>query len=327
MLKSSTIERILRRFGRRRIAVWGDLMLDEFLRGRVSRISPEAPVPIVEVTEHTFHLGGAGNVAANISSLGGAAFAFGVVGKDEAGQRLRREFRKVQIDCRGVLTDPGRPTTLKTRVIAEHQQVVRADRERKDAVHAGIQARLLRLWERDGDRYDSIVVSDYEKGLITRELLKSLISHSVHKKIPLCLDPKISHAPFYRGATLITPNHHEAERLSGLTIDSDRAAERAGKRLLQLLEVQALLITRGEHGMTLCEASGRVTHIPARAREVFDVTGAGDTVISTLALALAAGASMVEAAYLANAAAGIVVGKLGTATVSVEELRKTALLS
>jgi len=327
MLKSSTIERILRRFGRRRIAVWGDLMLDEFLRGRVSRISPEAPVPIVEVTEHTFHLGGAGNVAANISSLGGTAFAFGVVGKDEAGQRLRREFRKVQIDCRGVLTDPGRPTTLKMRVIAEHQQVVRADRERKDAVHAGTQARLLRLWERGGDRYDAIVVSDYEKWLITRELLKSLISHALHKKIPLCLDPKISHAPFYRGATLITPNHHEAERLSGMTIDNDRAAERAGKRLLRLFEAQGLLITRGEHGMTLCEASGRVTHIAARAREVFDVTGAGDTVISTLALALAAGASMVEAAFLANAAAGIVVGKLGTATVSLEELRKTAMLS
>ncbi|MFI5173458.1 MAG: D-glycero-beta-D-manno-heptose-7-phosphate kinase [Terriglobia bacterium] len=326
MLKSSAIKRILQRFSGQRIAIWGDLMLDEFLRGRVSRISPEAPVPIVEVTEHTFHLGGAGNVAANISSLGGAAFPFGVVGKDEAGQKLRREFRKVQIDCRGVLTDPDRPTTLKTRVIAEHQQVVRADRERRDGIHARIQSRLLRLWEAGVDRYDAIIVSDYEKGLITQELLQSLISHAARKKIPLCLDPKISHAPFYRGATLVTPNHHEAERLSGVTIDNDRAAERAGKRLLQQLEAQALLITRGEQGMTLCEANGRVTHIPAQAREVFDVTGAGDTVISTLALALAAGASMVEAAFLANAAAGIVVGKLGTATISLEELRKAATL-
>jgi rfaE bifunctional protein kinase chain/domain len=320
MIRSSHLKSIVRRFKRRRIAVWGDLMLDEFLRGRVSRISPEAPVPIVEVTEHTFHLGGAGNVAANVASLGGTAVPFGVVGKDDAGRRVRQEFRKLHLDTRSVLTDAHRPTTLKTRIIAEHQQVVRADRERRERIASAVHSRLLTHWNSYAARFGAIIVSDYEKGLVTQELLELLVAWSTKKKIPLCVDPKIAHAPFYRGATLITPNHHEAERLSGAVIRDARSAELAGKKLLQQFQSQGVLITRGEHGMTLCEANGRVTHIPTLAREVFDVTGAGDTVVSTLALALAAQASMVEAAYLANAAAGIVVGKLGTATVSPEEL-------
>lgn len=320
MMKNVRLENIIRRFRGRRIAVWGDLMLDEFLRGRVSRISPEAPVPIVEVNQHTFHLGGAGNVAANVSSLGGVAVPFGVVGTDETGQRVRREFKKMGIESKGVLTDPHRPTTLKTRIIAEHQQVVRADRERKESLDSKVLSRLLRQWSARPGSYNAIIISDYEKGLITRELLESLLPLAARKRIPVCLDPKIAHAPFYRGATLITPNHHEAQQLTGIVVNNERSAERAGKKLLQQFGAQALLITRGEQGMTLCEASGKVTHIPTLAREVFDVTGAGDTVISTLALALAAGSTMIEAAHLANAAAGIVVGKLGTATVSCREL-------
>lgn len=318
--RGSRLKSIVRRFNGRRIAIWGDLMLDEFLRGRVLRISPEAPVPIVEVREHTFHLGGAGNVAANVASLSGVAIPFGVVGRDDAGARMRREFHKLHIETKGVMTDPHRPTTLKTRIIAEHQQVVRADRERKESIDAALHARLMKYWLSRVRSFDAVIVSDYEKGLVTRELLEALTPLALRRKIPLCLDPKVSHAPFYRGATLITPNHHEAERLSGITIEDDRSAERAGKKLIRQFEVQALLITRGEHGMTLCESGGGVAHIPTVAREVFDVTGAGDTVISTLALALAAGASMRDAAILANAAAGIVVGKLGTATVSPEEL-------
>ncbi len=311
---------LIRRFAGRRVTVWGDLMLDEFLRGHVSRISPEAPVPIVEVREHSYHLGGAGNVAANISSLGGKASAFGVVGRDEAGRRINREFRKMGIETHGVLTDAARPTTLKTRIIAEHQQVVRADRERKDSLPPRLQRRLLERWTIRPSREQAIIVSDYEKGLITRELLEVLIPRATQRKIPICLDPKITHAPFYCGATLVTPNHHEAERLSEIAIHDDLSAERAARKLLRQFASQALLITRGERGMTLCESNGRITHIRTVAREVFDVTGAGDTVISTLALALAAGATFIEAAYLANAAAGIVVGKLGTATVTPSEL-------
>jgi D-glycero-beta-D-manno-heptose-7-phosphate kinase len=320
MSKSSSLKTLIKRFRGQKIAVWGDFMLDEFLRGHVSRISPEAPVPIVEVTTHTYHLGGAGNVAANVASLGGEAIPFGVVGKDEAGQRVRREFRKLRIESRGILTDHARPTTLKTRIIAEHQQVVRADREHKDGIEPAVQARLLRLWMKKLGQYDAVIVSDYEKGLVTRDLLETVIPLAAKKRIPLCLDPKVAHASFYSGTTLITPNHHEAERLSGVSIHDTRSAEKAGKILLEKFGAQGILITRGERGMTLCECDGRITHIPTVAREVFDVTGAGDTVISTLALALAAGASMADAAILANAAAGIVVGKLGTATVTPEEL-------
>ncbi|MDD5543196.1 MAG: D-glycero-beta-D-manno-heptose-7-phosphate kinase [Acidobacteriia bacterium] len=320
MQKLSALKRIVGRFRGKRIAIYGDLMLDEFLRGRVSRIAPEAPVPIVEVTAHSYHLGGAGNVAANIDSLGGIPLPFGVVGDDEAGQRIRREFRKLGIDTRGVLKDARRPTTLKTRIIAEHQQVVRADRERRDGVDSKISSRLLSGASTLLSGIQALIISDYDKGLITRELLETLLPLAAQRGIPVCLDPKISHASFYTGATLITPNHHEAEKLSGISIQDDRSAERAARKLLDYFSSQALLITRGEHGMTLCTRHDPPTHIPTLAREVFDVTGAGDTVISTLALGLAAGATMKQAAYLANAAAGIVVGKLGTATVSRQEL-------
>lgn len=322
MSRNTRLLNLIRRFKGRRIAVWGDVMLDEFLRGRVSRISPEAPVPIVEVKEHTFHLGGAGNVAANVRSLGGEVICFGVIGRDDAGRRVRRELHKLKIDTRGILTDAHRPTTLKTRIIAEHQQVVRADREHRDTVRSRIQQRLLQQWTSQARHCESVIISDYEKGLVTRELLETILPLAAAGKIPVCLDPKIAHASFYRGATLITPNHHEAEKLSGVVIHDDRSAERAGRKLLDQFSAQALLITRGEQGMTLCEAGGKTTHIPTLAREVFDVTGAGDTVISTLALALAAGATLVEAALLANAAAGIVVGKLGTAIVTPEELKE-----
>jgi rfaE bifunctional protein kinase chain/domain len=320
MQKLSALKRIVARYRGRRVAVFGDLMLDEFLRGRVSRISPEAPVPIVEVAEHTFHLGGAGNVAANIASLGGTALPFGVVGEDEGGRKVRRELRKLHIEDRGVMKDRRRPTTIKTRIIAEHQQVVRADREKRDGVNPEILSHLLSQAAAMMRRLHAIVVSDYEKGLVTPEFLKILLPLAARHGVPVCLDPKIAHAAFYRGATLITPNHYEAEKLSGISIKDDRSAERAGRILLDQFSAQALLITRGEHGMTLCQRNLGPVHIAALAREVFDVTGAGDTVISTLALSLAAGASMEDAAFLANAAAGIVVGKLGTATVTPEEL-------
>lgn len=320
-MTSSRLKQIIRRLRGRRIAVWGDLMLDEFLRGHVSRISPEAPVPIVEVKEHTFRLGGAANVAANVRSLGGIAVPFGIVGSDDAGRRLRREFRKLGIDTGGVLSVKQRPTTLKTRIIAEHQQVVRADREHRESVGRDLEQRLLRLWRNHRVRFDAVIISDYEKGLVTPGLLEGLLSDPARtKRIPVCIDPKIAHAAFYRGSTLITPNHHEAERLSGIAIVDDRSAERAARKLLSLFDAQALVITRGEQGMTLCERDEKVRHIPTVAREIFDVTGAGDTVISTLALAMAAGAALLEAAILANTAAGIVVGKLGTATVTAQEL-------
>jgi D-beta-D-heptose 7-phosphate kinase/D-beta-D-heptose 1-phosphate adenosyltransferase len=303
----------------KRVLVLGDVMLDEFIWGRVARISPEAPVPIVEVTDQSFHLGGAGNVAGNVRALGGEAVLAGVVGQDNAGQRVREALGAAGVEACLAASD-GRPTTMKTRIIAHHQQVVRADREQSDDLSDAL-AQQLEQRAREALRgCRALVVSDYQKGVVTARLMKVVLAQARRQRLPVLVDPKVRHFSFYRRVSVVTPNQLEAEQASGIRIRSTGDLLAAGRHILRMLDCAAVLVTRGEQGMSLFERGRRPLHIPTAAREVFDVTGAGDTVIATLGLALAGGARLADAARLANYAAGVVVGKLGTSTVDVEEL-------
>jgi D-glycero-beta-D-manno-heptose-7-phosphate kinase len=304
----------------RRVMVLGDVMLDEFLWGTVARISPEAPVPVVEVTRQSYHLGGAGNVAANVCALGGTAVLAGVVGSDAAAERVRESLGEAGVQAGLVSSDSGRPTTVKTRIVAHHQQVVRADRERSDDITAALEDALIGRLRGALPSSSALVVSDYQKGVVTPRLMRTAVALARRRGIPVLVDPKVRHFPLYRGVSLLTPNQLEAEQATGIRIRGEDDLLAAGARILRKLRCEAALVTRGEQGMSLFEAGSRPLHIPTSAREVFDVTGAGDTVIATAALALCAGARMHEAARLANYAAGVVVGKLGTATATLDEV-------
>jgi D-beta-D-heptose 7-phosphate kinase/D-beta-D-heptose 1-phosphate adenosyltransferase len=310
-------------FEGRRIVVLGDLMLDEFIWGRVRRISPEAPVPVVEVERHTLALGGAGNVVSNLVALGAIPVPIGTVGDDPDANRLRAALSALGVPTEGLIADAGRPTTLKTRIIAHSQQVVRADRESRSPISHEVEERIVSSFSAHLDNADAVVVSDYNKGLLTERVLRRSLDSARAAGSIVCLDPKTRSFANYQPVTVITPNHQEAAEAAGLEIGNDDALIEAGRKILSLVNCRAVLITRGEEGMTLFTDGGDVTHIPTVAREVYDVTGAGDTVIATLAVALAAGAKPVEAAILANYAAGVVVGKVGTATVTREELLAT----
>jgi rfaE bifunctional protein kinase chain/domain len=313
-LAASRGKALLERMAGHRVMVLGDVMLDEFLWGRVVRISPEAPVPVVEVTSQSFHLGGAGNVASNVRSLGGVAVLAGVVGRDAAGDKVREAAADAGIDERLVVADSGRPTTVKTRIIAHHQQVVRADREQADDVPDELEAQLVDRVRAGLPGCRALVLSDYQKGVITPRVVRASLALARKRKVPVLVDPKVPHVALYRGAAVVTPNLREAEEASGMTIRRPADLDSAARRLLERMQCEAVVITRGEQGLSVYPRRGRPSHIKAAAREVFDVTGAGDTVIAALALALAAGAALGEAAALANYAAGVVVGKLGTAT-------------
>lgn len=302
------------------VAVVGDVMLDRFVWGKVSRISPEAPVPVVEIHREDFHLGGAANVARNLASLGVAPLLLGVVGEDEAARQLRRALRDRGLSDDTVLGEVSRRTTVKTRIIAGSQQVVRADWESTDDLERATENRALEMLEEIVDRARALVFSDYAKGTLTPRVIERSLELAEARRIPVLVDPKIRRYRLFRGVTLVTPNLGEAERFAGIAVRTDDDVATAARSILDELACTAVLITRGEHGMTLFESGQPPVHIPTLAREVFDVSGAGDTVIATAALALAAGASLAEAAELANRAAGIVVGKLGTATVEPKEL-------
>jgi D-beta-D-heptose 7-phosphate kinase/D-beta-D-heptose 1-phosphate adenosyltransferase len=310
----------VRNFRNKRILVFGDLMLDRFIWGAVSRISPEAPVPVVEIKTESRRLGGAANVASNIRSLGGIAVPLGVIGNDFEGDRLRQEFRALNCPVGGLLVDRERPTSIKTRIIAHHQQVCRADREDRSPLSPGIQSRVVEKFDSALPSVDAVIISDYAKGLISPPVLHRTLPKAKAARKIVCVDPKMKNFSAYRPATIITPNTAEAEQASGITISGNRGLLRAGKKILRESGIEHLLVTRGEEGMALFESESKVTCIPTVAKEVFDVTGAGDTVISILALSLVAGLSILEAAVLSNIAAGIVVGKLGTASVTPEEL-------
>ncbi|MFL6229512.1 MAG: D-glycero-beta-D-manno-heptose-7-phosphate kinase [Pyrinomonadaceae bacterium] len=306
----------------RRVVVFGDVMLDEFVWGDVTRISPEAPVPVVDVRRESIRLGGAANVVANLVALGARASLVGVTGADAASEKLRAKLAE---DCGGrgdarLITDASRPTTTKTRIIAHNQLVVRADRERRAAVAAEIEDRLIETLMSSLTEADALVVSDYDKGAVTPRVLAAVLGAARSRSLPALVDPKPRNFDAYRHATLVTPNHHEALRLANSEDDTDAGVARAAREIRARLSCESVLITRGERGMMLLEGGGAPVYVETTAREVYDVTGAGDTVIATLAAALASGASLTEAASLANHAAGVVVGKLGTATASADEL-------
>ncbi len=302
--------------------VVGDLMVDRYIRGQVNRLSPEAPVPVVHVRQEDFMPGGAGNVACNIAALGGIPYLISVVGQDAEGDRLVSLLRERGVDVDGMVKDDSRPTIVKTRVMAGHQQVVRFDHESHQPLQREINAAVLRRIQGVLPKVKGIIISDYGKGLINASLLPSILALARrHKKI-VTVDPKVEHFLRYRGVHCITPNLKEAmEGMRSLPPKTDADVDALGRRILTRLKSHTVLITRGERGMSLYEASGKVTHIPSQALEVFDVTGAGDTVISTFTLALASGASWIEAAHLSNLAAGVVVAKLGTATAKPDEIR------
>lgn len=319
-MKSERVCEILEQFSGRRLIVLGDLMLDEFIWGEVRRISPEAPVPVVEVKRESLHLGGAGNVVSNLIELGAEAIPVGIVGADDAGARMRDLFTRRGADSSAILPVPGRPTTRKTRIVAHSQQMVRADREDRSPIPAEVEDLLLRNFLSTLDRADAVIISDYEKGLLTPRVLRVAIEAAQARNKTVCLDPKIKNFLHYRLVDVITPNQLEAERAANIEIVDETSLIAAAHRLRELIDCRHVLITRGEHGMCLLEDSGMITHIPTTAREVYDVTGAGDTVIATLTLALSSGASLEEAAIIANLAAGIVVAKIGTATASRKEI-------
>ena len=305
----------------RRIVVLGDVMLDEFVWGDVTRISPEAPVPVVDIRRESVHLGGAANVLANLVALGAKACVIGVVGRDQAGERLRATLDGASPIQRPdhLVVDTSRPSTVKTRIIAHSQLVVRADRELRNPVSGQTEDKIIDLLKEAIRNADAFVVSDYDKGVVTQRILGEILPLA-YKRMPVLIDPKLRNLLSYRPATLVTPNHHEALRMANLEEDSDGGLHRAAQVLREKLECDAVLITRGDRGMLLLEGNSEPVYVETAAREVYDVTGAGDTVIASLAASLAVGASMVAAANLANHAAGIVVGKVGTATASPGEL-------
>lgn len=308
------------RFPERQVLVVGDLMLDNFIWGEVNRISPEAPVPVVEVREESQLLGGSANVAHNLASLGGRVLVTGVVGQDPAGQALMTLFNQIAVPTAGLISEDGRPTTVKTRIIAHHQQVVRFDREWRAPLQADTGARILAFLRNSLPDLHGIIVSDYAKGVVTRDFLDALRDLVAGQPLPVVVDPKVQHAEFYRSFTMVTPNHHEASQMSGIPIRGEKSLLQAGESLLARLACETVLITRGKEGMSLFQRHGPVVHIPTVAQRVYDVTGAGDTVIAAVTLGLVAGLSPAEAALLANLAAGVVVGEVGTAVVSSAQL-------
>ena len=312
----------LEKFKSAHILVVGDIILDQFIWGKVSRISPEAPVPVVDINHESIMLGGAANVLNNIVSLGGRAGICGAVGDDEMGHRIIHELRLKKINTDGIIVDNCRPTTVKTRVIAHNQQVVRFDRESKGDIACASEDIILDYLKTHNHTFTGIIISDYAKGAVTKKLVSGIVKMARERNIPVAVDPKVGHFDYYKKVTVVTPNNLEASQAAGFEITDDASLAAAGKKLIERLKSDAVLITRGEQGMSLFRNGGKPAHIPTVAKEVYDVTGAGDTVIAVLMLALSVGADMHEAAVIANHAAGIVVGEVGTATVKLEHLKK-----
>ena len=311
---------LIGRFAACRLTVVGDVMLDRFLIGRVSRMSPEAPVPVVVFDHDQFRLGGAANVANNLRALGANVDLVGVIGDDESAAFIKAELAAMRIHSSGLITDPDRRTTTKMRVVTtRNQQVARIDYESAHEVNEAVEDAIVSQVESRARSAQVLLVSDYQKGVVTRRSMAQLIGFAHANGLPVIVDPKVPHIEYYSGATLVTPNQHEAESAANLKIESHADARKAATLLRQRMNAEGVLITRGEFGMWLSHA-GVDGYLSASAREVADVTGAGDTVIATLALAIAAGGTATEAARLANEAASIVVGKFGAAIVTPKEL-------
>ena len=311
----------------KRVAVIGDLMLDRYYWGAVTRVSPEAPVPVVEVASESTRLGGAANVANNIALLGGWPLMIGVMGEDEGGRALQAIVKENGFSDDGILLDSSRPTTVKTRVIAHSQHVVRVDREVKHDISETMQGKILEVLRRNADSIDAIIIEDYNKGVITKNLIHELVDFSKRHQVIITVDPKFNNFFEYKNVTVFKPNKTETEEALGVRLENKESVEAAGRVLMQRLGAMNVLLTLGEKGMSLFEKDGAVTHVPTAARNVADVSGAGDTVISTLTMALAAGATVREASMLANVAGGVVCGEVGivpiTAAVLHDAVRET----
>lgn len=319
-MQISRLKDIITLFRQCRIAVLGDLMLDEFLWGKVDRISPEAPVPVVQIKRETWRPGGAANVASNIIALGGKAYIFGIIGDDGAGRKLKEAMQAESIDVEGVIVDSSRRTTVKTRIIGHNQQMIRIDRENTEQIEYNCRRLMSDQLLRMMNDLDGVIISDYAKGVIAEDLLSQIIERFKKAGKFVAVDPKLKNFPLYRGATIITPNTKEAESILGRIFETEQDFLDGGTELLKRFRVDSVMITRGEQGMSLFERGKKPITIPTQALEVFDVTGAGDTVIATFAMAMASGCEMAEAAETANLAAGVVVGIVGTATASPEKL-------
>lgn len=308
------IKKIVGAFKNKRILVLGDLMMDKYVWGSVGRISPEAPVPVVEVKKDTSCLGGSGNVGYNLESLGATPLLVGIVGQDPEGKWVKSRLPNSE----GIIIDPQRPTTVKTRIIAHHQQVVRVDIENKKALSPQMENQIFRFIQEE--TFHALLISDYNKGLLTRSLMNKVLPYAQENEIPVFVDPKVENFFMFSPITLITPNHVEAETIVRHRCGSNEETEKAGEKVLERIQSRYLIIKRGEQGMSVFEKGKKAFHIPTLAKEVYDVTGAGDTVIAVASLALISGATINEAAVLANTAAGVVVGKIGTAALTTEEL-------
>ena len=324
---SKNLSQALDQFDKVRILVIGDVIVDQFIWGTVNRISPEAPVPVVNVNREEFLLGGSANVLKNIYSLGGKGALCGVIGSDDMGEKLTGLVRNLSSPLDGLIRGV-RPTTVKTRVVAQGQQVVRFDREKSGVPSKETLGALIHYLEHHLRDFDAVVISDYSKGVVNESFmirlhqLRRAIIDGESRSLPLIVDPKPQNIHRFVGATVITPNNLEASIMSGMEISDEHQLLAASRYIREEIDCEAVLITRGELGMALLQEEEKLVTIPTMAKEVYDVTGAGDTVVATLALGLAAGCSMEDAAILANHAAGIVVGKVGTASVSTEELRR-----
>jgi len=313
---------IITNFSRVGVLVVGDVMVDHFIWGNVSRISPEAPVPVVDVQKDSILLGGCANVLNNIYAMGGKVYVAGVIGADNVGKKLLAELRDRKIETNGMVVDKKRPTTLKTRIVAHGQQMVRFDKENRKPIPQSSIDKILEYVTSLRKKIGAIVISDYNKGVVSKELIQGIKKIVEDSNIFICLDPKQNNFSIYKGVDVITPNHYEIQRAVGMDVTSTNDIQRLSKSLLKKYDFPAILVTRGEEGMSLFENGRKIVHtyFSSQAKEVYDVTGAGDTVIGTLALGLAAQANMKEATCLANLAAGLVVEKIGTATVSRKEL-------
>ncbi|MDP7115607.1 MAG: D-glycero-beta-D-manno-heptose-7-phosphate kinase [Candidatus Woesearchaeota archaeon] len=310
---------LVEKFKEKRILVIGDIMLDKYIRGNVKRISPEAPVQVVSVEKEDYAPGGAANVATNITGLGAGALIIGFVGDDETKDVLLSELKKREIFTEGVVVDNKRPTIQKVRVLGQNQQLLRFDYEKNGGGDELVEEELIKNIKELVKGVDAVIISDYNKGVITQKTIDVLSKIVKEEGKIVVVDPKPKNLKFYNGFSLITPNYNEAVMMANLTGEASEDIEKVGKGLLNELG-STLLVTQGEKGMSLFESEGKITHIPTKAKEVYDVTGAGDTVVAVLTLALCSGASMKQAAIIANHAAGVVVGKVGTSTVTVEEI-------
>ncbi|MEC4685222.1 MAG: D-glycero-beta-D-manno-heptose-7-phosphate kinase [Nitrospirota bacterium] len=310
---------IFKNFRKKNILVVGDIILDHYIWGLVERISPEAPVPVIDVKDENYTLGGAANVAANIVALGGKATVVGVRGNDVSGEVLHSLLSDHGIDTSGLFSGK-RPTTIKTRVIAHSQQVVRFDREDRRRLDERLFKKIKDFLSSGRDKWDALIISDYKKGVISEKMMSFVAREFKKRGTYVSVDPKVGHFNFYKGVSLITPNTKEASEGTGIEIKDEKSLQKAGKTLLRELRCDSVLITRGEHGMTLFEKGSAINHIPTAAKGAFDVTGAGDTVIATITLAHVSGADLKDAAIISNHAAGIVVGQVGTATATPEQI-------